>query len=346
MKKIILLLPIMGAAAAAHAQSSVTLQGTVDIGVNYAKGSRTSLKQLMSGGNATSKLVFRGIEDLGGGMYAMYWFESGFNADNGTFQASNTNNQPSGATSASGMTFNRRSIVGIGGSWGEIHLGRDWSPSYETYTGKYDPFALGVGLGLNYAGGINPNQVRASNTIAYISPKVLGGFSLNAQHWRGENVSGTPTSGDGTGGGGRLMYDNGPYAAALTFMRTKYANGSAIYRSLAGAYDFGPARFSFNANKDQQGSLKQNGWMVALTVPVGVTQFKASYSGIRTNQAGEPEGKKLALGVVYNFSKRTAVYSTLAMIRNSGGGTYAFSGVTTAPNRSSTGFDVGIRHHF
>ncbi|NDZ11859.1 porin [Variovorax sp. WS11] len=347
MKKTLLVLALLGAVTTTHAQSSVTLQGTVDVGLAYSKGSLTSRKGLISGGNATSKLIFRGVEDLGGGLYAMFWLESGLNADDGTGQPTNINNQPTGATASGLMTFNRRSIVGLGGSWGEMHLGRDWSPSYETFVSKFDPFALAVGLGINYSGSINPNQIRASNTISYLTPKVLGGFGLNVQHWFGENTSGTPTERNGTGSGVRLTYDSGPINAAATFMQTSYATGDAIYRNIAGAYDFEVARLSFNVNHDQQGQLKQSGWLVGLTVPVGVTLLKASYSTIRTKQTGQdPEGRKLAIGAVYNLSKRTALYSTIATIRNSGGARYATVNATTAPNRSSTGIDLGIRHNF
>lgn len=348
MKKTLLLLPLLGAVTTTYAQSSVTLQGTVDLGLAYSKGSETSRTGMLSGGNATSKLIFRGTEDLGGGLYALFWLETGLNADEGTGQSTNTNNQPTGATPANaGLTFNRRSIVGLGGSWGEIHLGRDQSPSYETFISKFDPFALAVGLGINYAGGINPNQIRASNTVAYITPRVFGGFGLNVQHWFGENPSGTPIEDDGTGSGVRLMYDSGPFSAAATFMQTSYAAGDAIYRNIAGAYDFGVARISFNMNNDRQGLLKQSGWLVGLTVPVGATQLKASYSTIKTEQAGEdPQGQKLALGAVYNLSKRTAIYSTVATIKNSGGARYATVGVRTAPNRSASGIDLGMRHNF
>ena len=346
MKKTLLLLALVGAATATHAQSSVTLQGTVDLGVSYVKGSETSRTQMISGGNSTSKLIFRGVEDLGAGLYATYWLESGFNADTGTGYATNTNNQPNGATAAGGLTFNRRSIVGIGGPWGEIHLGRDQAPSYEMYTSKFDPFGLAAGVALNYIGGITPNQIRASNDIAYVSPKVLGGFSVNVQHWLGENPSGSQTSSDGTGDGARLSYDNGPLSAAVAFMRTKYAAGDAIYRTVAGAYDFGPARLSFIGTNNQQATLKESGWLVGVTVPVGATLLKASYSTLGVDRPGDPKGKKLALGAVYNLSKRTALYTTFASIRNSGGARYALAGVTTAANRSSSGFDLGIRHNF
>ena len=346
MKQMLVLLPLVGAATLTHAQSSVTLQGTVDLGVAHVKGSETSRTQMVSGGNSTSKLIFRGQEDLGGGRYAMFWLESGFNADTGTGHATNTNNQPSGNTVAGGLTFNRRSIVGLGGRWGEVRLGREHAPNYEMYTSKYDPFGLGAGVALNYIGGISPNQIRASNNIAYLSPTFLDGFSVNIQHWRGENPSGTATSNDGNGGGAKLSYDKGPFSAAVAFMRTKYAAGDATYRTIAAAYDFGPARLSFIGTNNHQGTLKEDGWLVGVTVPVGATLLKAAYSTLGVDRPGDPRGKKLALGAVYNLSKRTAVYSTVAMIRNSGGATYALAGSTTAANRSSSGVEFGLRHNF
>ena len=60
-------------------------------------------------------------------------------ADVGKGQASNTNNQPSGATDADSLMFNRRSMLYLAGPLGELRLGREWSPTYETFTAKFDP---------------------------------------------------------------------------------------------------------------------------------------------------------------------------------------------------------------
>lgn len=346
MRNNILMLPLLGLATVSYAQSGITVQGTVDIGLSRVIGSETSRTGLISGGNSTSKLIFRGREDLGGGLYAMFWMEAGFNANDGTFHATNTNNQPSGAVPAGGMTFNRRNIVGFGGPWGEIHLGREQAPNYEMYTSKFDPFGLGLGVAINYKDSLAPRQIRASNDIAYLSPKFFGGFSVNLQHWRGNNAGGSATSDDGNGSGGRLSYDNGPMSAAVAYMRTLYATGDATYRTIAGAYDFGMARLTFIGTRNEQGTLKESGWLLGVTAPVGPALLKASYSTLAVDRPGDPEGKKYAVGLVYDLSKRTAVYSTVATVRNSGGARYAMTGATTAPNRSSSGFELGLRHNF
>lgn len=353
MKKSLVCLSILGLSAAAHAQSSVTLFGTVDTAVTHGSGSLTDKMALTSGGNSTSKLIIRGTEDLGGGMSAYFHLESGFLADSGAFQASSTNNQPSGAGPAAaggqGLTFNRRAIVGLVGGWGEIQAGRNWAPMYDAFTGKFDPFGVSVGIALNYSAGITQSTgaVRVSNDIAYVTPKILGGLSANIQHWFGENPSGTATSDDGTGEGIRLNYDSGRIGAAAHWGRTHFAAGDATYRAVAVAYNFGPAKASIIVNNDKQGSLNTKGWLVGGWVPVGVGEIKASYSTIRSNAGtGNQRGKKLAVGYVHNLSKRTALYTTLARVNNSGGFAHALGGATTAANQSSTGFDLGIRHNF
>ncbi len=351
MKKPLLILSVLSlAAGAAHAQSSVTLAGTVDTAVTRGKGSISSRTQLTSGSNATSKIIIRGTEDLGGGMSALFHLESGFTADNGAFQNTQTNNPVAGipgATGSSGLTFNRRSIVGLRGGWGELHLGRDWAPMYDAYTTRYDPFGLAVGLGINYSQSITSQltHVRVSNAITYETPK-FGGFSAQLAHWLGEGASGTATKKDGTGSGLRLMYDQGPISARVHYGRTEYSTGDAVYRAVAGSYDFGMAKVSFNYNKDDLGSLTTKGPLVGLFVPVGAGTILASYSAVKINSAGSPKASKLAIGYVHNLSKRTAVYTTLAQVKNKNGSRVAIGGSTTGANESSTGFDLGVRHNF
>lgn len=352
MKKSLICLSLIGLSATVNAQSSVSLSGTADATLTRGTGSVLSRSQIGSGGNSTSKLTFRGTEDLGGGLSALFWLESGFLIDTGTGQATNTNNQPSGTATASagtqGLTFNRRAIVGLAGSWGEVHLGRDWSPMYDAYTSKFDPFGVGVGVGINYSAGLTSlnGAVRVSNDVAYITPRILGGLSANIQKWFGENPGGTATSRDGSGEGIRLNYDNGPLGAVVHWGRTNFAAGDAVYRAAAGVYNFGPVKASAIYNSDRQGTLESKGWLLGAWMPVGAGEFKTSYSVYRSNAAGDPEAKKLAVGYVHNLSKRSALYTTVAHVTNSGGSKQALGGATTGANRSSNGFDLGIRHNF
>lgn len=81
MKKPLILLSAIGLAGAACAQSSVTLFGIVDATLARGSGSIANRTQLTSGGHTTSRIGFRGVEDLGGGLSAIFWLEAGLAAD-------------------------------------------------------------------------------------------------------------------------------------------------------------------------------------------------------------------------------------------------------------------------
>ena len=164
MKKSLLALAVLGAfAGVASAQSSVNLSGTIDLNARYVKNdgsdSRLSLSQ---DGINSSELRFRGVEDLGGGLKAAFFLVSGVNADTGTSNA---------------KFWNRKATIGLMGNWGEVRLGRDYTPHFWNYT-FYDPFGTqGVASNLALTGSTGGSTtVRASNTIGYLSPN-FGGFS-------------------------------------------------------------------------------------------------------------------------------------------------------------------------
>ena len=82
-------------------------------------------------------------------------------------------------------------------------------------------------------------------------------------------------------------------------------------------------------------------------MPVGAGEIRLAYSQYKFDTPlGDPKVKKMAVGYVHNLSKRTAVYATVARVRNSNGAASALNGAGVNPNGSSTGFDLGIRHSF
>eukprot|EP01036_Dinobryon_divergens_P002144 gene2144-2828_t len=138
MKKSLIALAVLAASGAAMAQSSVTLFGVVDATYAYGSGSVSNKSQLTNSGYNSSRLGFRGVEDLGGGLSASFWLEAGVNNDNGTGGVTNTNNQAATSTGG-GLTFNRRSTVSLNGGFGEVRLGRDYTPQFWNLT-VFDPF--------------------------------------------------------------------------------------------------------------------------------------------------------------------------------------------------------------
>jgi len=379
MKKTLFALSLVAVAASASAQSSVTLFGVVDVGMTRgtASGTGSASKTALTSSNLNgSRLAFRGTEDLGGGMAASFWLEAGISPDTGQGSATNTNNQNSGSTAApagtQGLTFNRRSTVSLSGNWGEVRLGRDYTPQFWNIS-TFDPFNNnGVGatvtifapalIGMAQGGLVGP-LVRASNSIAYLTPPTLGGFYGWGQYFLGENLkNGAATQNDGNSLQARVGYAKGPFDVALGIARITYAQTATTgdYRSwnLGGSYDFGPAKLLALYGRDARESapeLVARPWMIGTIVPVGVGEVHAQYSSYKTKFTGGGNGPSVtqfALGYQHNLSKRTALYVNATHVKNTNfapgagytlGGSAIGAGVT---DPSSTGFDLGIRHFF
>ena len=128
MKKSLIALAAVAASGAAMAQSSVTLYGVVDTSVAYVKGDK-SVSGLLNNGAATSRLGFRGVEDLGNGLKAEFVLEGAVSPDNG----------------GSSFDFKRQSTVGLAGEFGQVRLGRALTASYNAVS-RYDVFGTN-GLG-------------------------------------------------------------------------------------------------------------------------------------------------------------------------------------------------------
>ncbi len=356
MKKSLVALAVLAAAGAASAQSSVTLWGIVDATVAYGSANSVKKTQLTNSGYNSSRLGFRGVEDLGGGMNAGFWLEAGVNNDNGSLGTTSTNNQATGASGGGGLTFNRRSTVSVGGGFGEVRLGRDYTPHFWNLT-VYDPFGtVGVGTSqlLNSSIG-GATTVRASNAIAYLynpgkfngNSLIGSGLGLFLQSYMGENASNVANSKDGGGYSGRVSYDQGPVSAAIAYGRTNMLNANITTTNVGASYNLGVATLSGLYNKDKvENGATQTGYQLGANAPMGAGELRASYGTSKSNAAGTPKVNKLALGYVHNMSKRTAVYTTFANVKSSGGATASLNGVSTAVNGSGNGLDIGLRHAF
>jgi predicted porin len=368
MKKSLIALAVMAASGAAMAQSSVTIWGIVDAA--YARGTSdaNSVTRLVGSGISSSQLGFRGTEDLGGGMRASFWLEAALNNDSGAGGATNTNNQGTGTAAAAngtqGLTFARRSTVSLSGGFGEIRLGRDYTPQFWNWT-VYDPFGTnGVGTTRTMAssvanaasiGGTSSTSVRASNSITYLfnhganATYAAGGSGLHAavQTYFGENASNAAggTSKDGNGTGIRVGYNAGPLSLAVGYGQTKYAAGNMTMTNFGGAYDLGVARVMAQITKDELGAVSGDGMLLGVTAPMGAGLLRASYSTYQNNSTNA-EVKQTSFGYVHSLSKRTRAYATYSRVGNSNGAAAALNGATGVANKASSGIDIGMTHAF
>ena len=347
MKKSLLALAAMTAVAgSAMAQSSVTLFGVIDVAGTYVDNDGGGSKYLMTtDGNASSRFGVRGVEDLGGGLRAGFWLEGSLAADEGI---------------VSSKFWGRRSTVSLMGGWGEVRLGRDYTPTFWNWT-VFDPFGTnGVGAATNLAleiagsilGGNYATLVRADNTIGYHLPAGLGGFYGQAMVAAGEGVVGNKYY------GGRIGWASGPFDVAAAYGQTEgptLGNMDISNWNIAGAWNLGFAKITgFYGNLEVDGRGSQDNWYVGASVPMGAWTFKGTYGAVdRSVDSGsfvDGGASQWALGFTYDLSKRTAFYGTFSSISNDSGMAFKVFGGPNAPSVSgggdSTGYQFGVRHSF
>ena len=354
MKKTTLVsLAVLGLGGMAHAQSSNTIAGVVDAAVRHTSNAAGGLTSLSSGNNSTSRLIFRGTEDLGGGLKAGYWLESTLLVDSGTI-------------GTGGMFFDRASYVSLSGDWGSVRLGRDYTPGFRAIAAT-DPFGyVGVGaIGNAYNAGATTafnrafgtgatTFARSNNAVQYYTPANLGGFYAILMLAPSENAN---ASGGFRHNAARLGYAQKGLDVSATAATTRIDATGANFKvnNLSGAYTLGPVRLMGGFTHTSYLSSKHEVATVGGVWTVGASEFKASYA--RMNQKGSNaagasidanDADAFALGYVYKLSKRSALYATASHIANKGGATYAVPGGPSgaAAGGSSTGYEVGLRHNF
>jgi predicted porin len=216
-------------ATAAQAQSNVTLYGSIDQYLNYMKSSSgASVRAMEDGALLRSRIGFRGTEDLGNGYAAKFTLENGFATDTGV-QADST------------RLFDRQAWVGLASPFGEVRFGRQNGSTF-VRGGMVDFTTRTLGSMVNNFG----VPSRFDNDIAYLSPKLFGALQFDVHYALAEQ---SPAA-----GGNRQSvfqagadYTVGPFAAAITTLRAKPANGAAVNKSVF--YDMGLVNWNYGPGK-------------------------------------------------------------------------------------------------
>lgn len=343
MKKALIALAVLGltGGAAVAQSSSVTLFGVLDANMRYTKSSGQTLKKLDSSGLSTSRIGLRGTEDLGGGLKAGFWLESEVGVDTGI----------AGGGSA---FWGRRATVSLTGDFGEVRLGRNKTTS-RLHLEDFDPTAFtgqgSVGaLFSNLGSGNSTAFGRADNLASYSLPTDLGGFYGGVDVAAGEGTTNNKMQ------AARLGYKNGPLHVSATYANANAAVDKYKMASAGVSYDLGMVKPSVSYTEGKYGARKQSIITVAATMPLGQGLLMASYTDAKANAAAEAvsagtarigDATLLSAGYIYNVSKRTSLYTTVAQIKNEGAARFAVAGSpTVVAGNKSTGWDVGVRHSF
>ena len=370
MKKTLLALAALSTiAGTAAAQSSITMYGIADVGVVRESGNPAGpVTKVTSGVSAGSRLGFRGTEDLGGGLAAIFTLETGISMDTGGSA------QLASSANPTGVLFARQTFVGLKGNLGTVTLGRQYNPYFYTVY-AIDPFGTGhVGNSGNIMAFTGSNG-RSNNSIMYASPTVAG-FKGELLYAFGETVGSTRS---GSVINGAISYTNGPLLVRLAANQTnndtltasnpktknvilgtvydfKVAKVSAGYATLKGptppAFYVQEALGFYNATpyravKNNPTTLDMRDFLIGATIPVGPGNILASYINRKDRTATRQNATEAAIGYEYNLSKRTVWYNVYSRIRNenNAGYTVGNSGDPTGGSGDKA-FATGIRHTF
>jgi predicted porin len=392
MKKSLLALAVLGAfAGAAQAQSSVTIYGIIDTGVSYTSkavgtGTTTGSKFAMNSGNIQgSRIGFKGTEDLGGGLSAVFQLEAGFKNDTGALDDSK----------ASNTLFRRKSVVGLAGGFGSVLLGRqtDFADTISAYTSVADFGGVTGNVGHNLD---RLEGTRTNNSVSYTTNN-LNGFTGNVMYGFGE-TAGSTSSGQAYGLGGK--YENGPLGLGLNYYQSKngsspsdtsllansasatntaantttstYGSTAAKVFNVVASYQVGPARVYGNWSRVKQdlntaavtglttSSTRSTAATLALAKKADVFEIGTAYSltpslkllaaveyttATFDGLSGKGKLTQYNLGTDYWLSKRTDLY---AFVSNARAKDMKSQGVTetSGSDASQTQVTVGVRHKF
>ena len=351
------------ASGSALAQSSVTMYGIMDVAVEHLTnaapdgGGLTRVPALT--GSLPSRLGFRGIEDLGGGLNANFTLEMGIAPDSGTMNQG-------------GRAFGRQAFVGLSGKWGNLGFGRQYTMLFWSLL---DSDVLGPHL--HSMANFDPYlpNTRADNSIAYRG--TFSGFTVGASYSFGRDVTNAGPSPAGTNCAGESATDSKAcreWSAMVKYDSAKWGAAAAVdeLRGGPGAFGgltsssltdrratvngyvrFGAAKIGAGViRRDNQGSAtpKSDLWYLGVTYPV-MPAVTVDSQIVRLDMKNSSNDANLfVVRGIYALSKRTAVYASASHVSNGGTANFSASGAQAGGNppagTGQTGFGVGVRHTF
>ncbi|SOE96987.1 Outer membrane protein (porin) [Burkholderia sp. D7] len=345
-KKIVLPMAVAGFIGAAHAQSTVTLYGTIDSGIQYlshASSDGNASIGMQSGNSIPSRWGLTGSEDLGGGLWAYFKIENGFLEN-------------SGSMTVPGDLFSRFALVGLKGPWGSVELGKQPNLMF-AQTLTYDAtYMAQYSLLSTYL--MPLATVFLQNSVAYRSPD-LHGLSGAAMYSFGQQVAGDFRAGKYLGLS--AAYTQGAASVRAVYEETHGSVDTATGISAAGAVDRRAsvaAKYAVgdltlmsgyaNVSGDLQLSPRGNLYWAG-----GTYNFTPAFSMLTQAMRYETSGGQghptwAILGSIYRLSVRTFVYGYAGYLDNQGAKTVSLNSLDPSQpgGMNQTGVQIGINHSF
>lgn len=319
---------------AASAQS-VAVYGQLDAALAHEDANAPGVpsRTAIHAGQVSSRIGFRGTEDLGGGLKALFNVEAGYGIDTGMGDSA---------------LFGRRAVVGLEGNFGMVTIGREYTP-IDNISGATHILGQGFyGSNLNaFANGKMTRRI--SNSINYKS-KPVAGLRFSAAIGLGE----TPTGPSQDFKTVSVEYQQGKLFAGIGYAtRDRLASGNDREMILGAAYSSGALEFKGNymvgdptgpGNRYTQANLG-----AAMAFGAGKLYGNLQQSKLQNGA----RGNGYALSYAYSLSKRTNVYTSYGTTINNDRATFslAAAGSTLTPPAHALGADpvayaAGVRHTF
>jgi predicted porin len=360
-KLIALALASAFAAPAFAATSNVDISGQLNLSVDYLDSDTVT-----NGGNVgvssnASNIIFKGSEDLGGGLKALWQIQTYFSA--GGTGNSDTFNGSAQDGVGSGNTF-----VGLGGGFGTVILGKNESP-VKMLSRKTDFFGNQIGDSRNLTSVGTAGlgfDTRPNNQVAYTTPNMSGLSGTVAYFSNMTTASGDVTDKSVDGWAAAANYENGPLMLGLGYEKHNLGNANALLNDekvwrLAAGYAIGNFKFTglYQKANDIAGanSADRKVWGLGAGYNMGNILLKAQYYDAGDlNSASNTGAQMYAVGVDYSLSKRTKLQFAYAATDNDSGAAFSafggghgdnpYSGANATAGANPTGFSMGVVHSF
>jgi predicted porin len=349
MQKKLIALAVAGlVSGAAFAQSNVTIYGIADVAYGYVQSDGyKSIHAIESGGLSPSRIGFKGVEDLGNGVSALFVLEYGLDI-----------------AGADGIGAARQELVGLTGAFGTVVAGRAQTAGYDfacatsAYAGGYlDAYRNTQGSVLLSCS----NNGRAENAFAYISPS-FAGVTIAYNHSRVTEAQ-FPKGVDKNNAYANLLavkYANGPIAAQAVYSKVSKANlldESIKEWGINGSYDFGVAKVyaSYQSKDVSDLDNKDTKWGVSASFPIadtgGAVHAGYAQSNLKETYGQTAKAKSYTVAYTHGLSKRTTAYAGYTLLKN---GSDFMTETVLVKNEpigvdgggKSSIFAVGLRHSF
>ncbi|MEC5409088.1 porin [Paraburkholderia sp. MPAMCS5] len=322
------------AASAAHAQSTVTLYGTIDTSIELTNPGSSWTPRLDSGAYRGSRVGLRGSEQLTSDTRLLFDLENGFSSADGTF-------------STPGSIFSRQAWIGVGAPWGEVRVGRQYSPIYIPFKGQLDAFGAGtIASGLNNLSKITPYT---DNGITYLSPDIHG-FTTTVMVALRDSGDGNGLSGDYE----TFAYRHGPFR--ISYARQQTHGGTTLRSNLGGvSYRFGKATAFVSFFNGDGGSPRYHDDGLSLSMRYAFSprlRASAGYAYARDRSGRDNDADQFSVACEYDLSARLMLYASGALLRNHGDATFTLRGVNVTglspayPGAPIRGVQVGMIERF